>query len=512
MDITLNKQSEAALHALEYGRGVLVILGPAGTGKSTLLDYFRLHTQRKSVVVAPTGIAAVNVMGETIHSFFKFKPDVTVKEAKELGRRAGAKRVQFFQSLDLLIIDEISMVRADLLDCIDTYLRQLLEPALPFGGMHVACIGDVYQLPPIVTRGESEFWESYKTPYFFSSKVMEEVLGGAYPFALEELTQVYRQEDGEFRELLHRVRRRRNSTEDFHRLKGRVAEPESEHVLHITATNKQADARNKHCLEMLPGEEVVFYADTSGDLDVRRFPSPDELILKKGARVMLTNNHMEGKWVNGSLGKILSIDQEFELVEVELENGRKVKVEPHTWEIHRTVLDDDDGKIKREVVGSYSQLPIRLAWAVTVHKSQGKTFERAHVDLGRGAFAHGQAYVALSRVTSLEGLTLARPLRDQEILMDERLDSWVNRMRMVHARSVLSEEEKEKRIRKAVEKGKPMTFDYLCSPYDLISFKVQPLSIKKQKNSSGTFVALRAKDTRSGKSETFNLSRILLDR
>lgn len=424
--IEINPQFARALALLEKGERHLFITGKAGTGKSTLLEHFRANTSGTPVILAPTGVAALNVGGETVHRFFRFRIDVTPEGVRASRRKP--RNAALYRSLTSVVIDEASMLRADLLDCVDAFLRRHgPRPKRPFGGVQMVFVGDLYQLPPVVTRDEREIFRTlYETPYFFSARAFD-----GLRIEVVELEKVYRQRDASFVELLNRVRNRTAGREDIGRLNERLdpgfEPPDDLFCVTLTTTNANADGINAARLEALPGPLRTSHADVSGDFDRKHYPAATALSFKEGAQVMMLNNDSDGRWVNGSVGAVESAgpwESGGGRVLVRLrDGGNVVEVGPHTWEVIRFVLDG--GAIVPEPVGRFTQLPFRLAWAVTIHKSQGKTFDRVVIDLERGAFATGQTYVALSRCTSFEGIVLRRPVRPGDILTDARIHGFL---------------------------------------------------------------------------------------
>jgi ATP-dependent exoDNAse (exonuclease V) alpha subunit len=419
--LTIDDEFAHALTRMDEGYRPLYLTGRAGTGKSTLLQVFREATTKNVVVVAPTGVAAINVGGVTIHSFFRFPPrPVSTSEIRRLKDRS------MYQSLDALIIDEISMVRADMLDGIDHFLR-LNGPSSkhPFGGIRVIMVGDLFQLPPVVASGpEQEFLRRrYATPFFFSSNVL-----GSTGAEILELQRVFRQHDPHFVRLLNAIR---GNAADLHvldelnqRYLPDFSPPPDEAWIALTGTNGAAEAINRSQLQRLHGREFVFRASASGRFENQKrtsFPAPGDLKLREGAQVMFVRNDTDRRWVNGTMGTIRSLSDDDIEVEIGGPHGPSEFVEPETWEMYEYVFDAKEGRIEAEVAGEFRQYPLRPAYAITIHKSQGKTFERAVIDLGRGAFAHGQTYVALSRLVDLKGLVLRRPLRPSDIIIDEHI-------------------------------------------------------------------------------------------
>ncbi len=422
MQLVKDEYFQNALSLLENATESLFLTGRAGTGKSTLLSYFMQNTKKNVVVLAPTGVAALNVKGETIHSFFHFKPGVTIEDAKKEAKRV--KNIAFYQSIDLIIIDEISMVRADLLDCIDIFLQTLLCTKKPFGALRMVFIGDLYQLPPVVSNEERLFFEElYETPYFFSAYVMKNL---KFCPLVVELGKIYRQNDETFISLLNSIRKNCITEEELNLLNKRAFLPCSdEGCLYLTTTNAAALKINEEKLGALEGNCCEFTAEIEGDFDRKASLGETILKLKPGAQVIFLNNHSEGLWVNGTLGRVTRVvaDQIF----VRMENGEEVKVKKFRWNLYKYGLDPQTKKLFQEEVGSFHQYPLKLAWALTIHKAQGKSFDRVILDLERGCFAHGQTYVALSRCRSLGGLFLKKPLKKSHIVMDQRVVQFLTR-------------------------------------------------------------------------------------
>ena len=402
-----------ARRLVEDGSRLVFVSGNAGTGKTTLIRYLQENMSLRHVVLAPTGVAALNAGGVTIHSFFRFPP--RIQDPDEL--RIPEDR-RLYQSLELLIIDEASMLRADMLDSIDAFLRACNEDFSPFGGVRVLLLGDMFQLPPVVTRAEREVLDErgYETPYFFSAACLM-----GLDIAHVELDEIFRQTDPEFVSLLNRVRVAEDTQGAIALLNAYCGEPGGDHDITLTCTNAAADAINGDQLRSLSSEERLFLGETEGKfgLDGDRLPSPLELRLKPGARVMFTKNDEEGRWVNGTLGTVTWLSGG--RIEVDIDGAGIHEVPRVTWQSYKYRLDRESDRIVADEVGHYTQYPLMLAWAVTIHKSQGKTLDRVLVDFGSGAFAPGQAYVALSRCRSLEGLRLARPLRASDVRCDPRI-------------------------------------------------------------------------------------------
>ncbi len=406
---------------LDAGCPLVFVSGNAGTGKTTLIHYLREQVHHRHVVLAPTGVAALNAGGMTIHSFFRFPPRIL-----DPGQVRPPADPTLYQRLELIIIDEASMLRADLVDGIDRFLRACHGDARPFAGVQLLLLGDLFQLPPVTSRAEGEVLEArgYAGPYFFDAFALEGL-------ALEhvELAEVFRQSDVRFVGLLDQLRLGEDMETAIAELNDRCCGESKGHEITLACTNQVADALNTEALAALPGEARLFLGQVEGgfNLDGDRLPSPLELHLKPGARVMFTKNDEDGRWVNGSLGTVTWISGS--RVEVEMADGGRREVERVSWQSYRYRLDRAKERIVAEEVGRYTQFPLMLAWAVTIHKSQGKTLGRALVDLGAGAFAPGQVYVALSRCRSLDDLRLARPLRAADIKYDPRVRGFYQRLR-----------------------------------------------------------------------------------
>jgi ATP-dependent DNA helicase PIF1 len=420
-EIVLTEEFQHALALLAEGEH-LFLTGKAGTGKSTLIRRFMAETDRSVVVVAPTGIAALNVDGYTIHRLFGFRTTTTLQDVRGGGYRPG-RFTKTLASLDTLIIDEASMVRGDVFDMLAAALERFgPSPGRPFGGVQIVLVGDLYQLPPVVTEGESGFFSStYETPYFFSANSFRRD-----DFPTVALTTVFRQlGDDRMTAILNEIREGVLLGHAQEQLNARTnpdfVPPEDEFWLTLAPTNRLVSARNRQQLERLPGDEVIHHARTSGDLSLFDPPADDVLRFKVGAQIMMLNNDQGGRWVNGTIGRIVDVgeDRYGLVVAVEFPDGDCEEVTPYTWEATRPVVDG--GALRREVIGTFSQLPFKLAWAITIHKSQGQTLDRLIVDLTGGMFSTGQLYVALSRCTSMNGLVLKRPVLPKDLKVDRRI-------------------------------------------------------------------------------------------
>ena len=417
--LELNEDYQYVLDLIELKGQNVFVTGRAGTGKSTLLKLIRDTSKKNVIVLAPTGIAALNVGGQTIHRFFKFpaKP-INFSDIKKL------KRNKIYKKMELLIIDEISMVRADLLDSIDLFLQRNRDNPYPFGGVQVVFFGDLFQLPPVVaSKEEATYFQTYyDSPYFFSSNIVK----GGLDIEMIELRKVYRQKNRHFLRLLEGIRLNQVDYDDLAELNERYLpgfRPKDQYIT-LSATNSKVNEINRKALDAIPHPEQVFMAKIEGDFNPKLFPTEAILPLKLGAQVMFIKNEQELKYVNGTIGQVVDLTSNQIKVAIEKDAGKKevISVEKHEWEILKyRISESNPDKIETEKVGSFTQYPLKLAWAITIHKSQGKTFDKVMIDLGRGAFEHGQTYVAFSRCRTLEGIVLKQKLRPRDILTDERV-------------------------------------------------------------------------------------------
>jgi len=507
--IEFNPKFRRALDLLENGRQHLLITGRAGTGKSTLLRYFMEQTARKAVVLAPTGVAAVNIGGQTIHSFFGFKPSITPQEVSQLTLPPSKERL--YRELEMLVIDEVSMVRADLLDCVDQFLRISRHARnRPFGGVQMAFFGDLYQLPPVVTRRERPAIESlYETPYFYSSQVFRQL-----NIALVELEKVYRQTDDRFLDLLDAIRSGSVTDADLTLLNSRCIpdfEPgPAEFYVQLTATNNLAEVTNQRQLARLRGRLYTFEGYLEGDFGEDHAPAPILLELKVGAQVMLVNNDPRGRWVNGTLGRVVRVvpgRRNEGVVIVELEGGEVVEVAPHTWELFEFYVQGR--QLQSRVIGRYTQIPLTLAWAVTIHKSQGKTFERVVIDIGRGAFAPGQVYVALSRCRTLEGIVLKRPIQKKHIWVDYRVADFLTKLHYRQAEEALPLAERRRVIQGAIRTGSALEVVYLKPGGERSRRVIMPIELGEFEYGGRWFEGVRAFCTSRQEERLFRLDRMV---
>ena len=427
---TNNKEFQDALQLITHTRQSVFLTGKAGTGKSTFLKYICNHTKKKYVVLAPTGIAAINAGGVTLHSFFKLPfrpmlpddPDLSLSHGRifEFFKYPKEKR-KIIAEVDLIIIDEISMVRADIIDCVDRILRVYSgNMRLPFGGKQLLFVGDVFQLEPVVPSDQKEILSLfYASPFFFSARVFKDI--NLVPI---ELQKVYRQTDSVFINILDRIRNNAARKQELDTLNGRYFpsfEPQNEDMYITLAIRRdQVDFINEKKLAELPGEEYVSVGKIEGDFPESSLPTQLNLSIKEQAQVIFIDNDYERRWVNGTIGMVSGIDENGN-VYVLLESGVEHLVEPTSWRNYKYKYNEKEKRIEEEIVGTFEQLPIRLAWAITVHKSQGLTFSRVVVDLTGGVFAGGQTYVALSRCTSLEGLVLKSKISSRDIFIRKEI-------------------------------------------------------------------------------------------
>jgi ATP-dependent exoDNAse (exonuclease V) alpha subunit len=421
--IKINSEFRRLLDFLEKEDDHIFLTGKAGTGKSTLLRLFVQTTGRKVVVVAPTGVAALNAGGQTIHSFFRFPPRLLDQsQIKTLRNR------KIYEKMDMLIIDEISMVRADLMDHIDYFLRINRQDARPFGGVRLLMIGDLFQIPPVVPREEGQYLaqQGYETPYFFSANVWQRDAG----FQYVELYEVFRQRHLGFIKLLDQIRDGEADYDLLEELNARVAtsEPPRPYIT-LTAFNKVAVEMNRQRLQEIVSPAMHYTGKIEGMFPEQITPSPIQLEFKIGAQVMILKNDPEQAYVNGSIGVITKMEKDNITVFLdEMGKEKEVKIERHEWEINKYDIAPDN-QITTKKIGSFTQFPLKLSWAITIHKSQGKTFDRIYVDLGKGAFAPGQTYVALSRARTIDGVFLRRPMTPKDIFIDPAIVEAVSQMK-----------------------------------------------------------------------------------
>jgi tetratricopeptide repeat protein len=429
-----NEEMQKALQIIQFTRRSLFLTGKAGTGKSTFMRHIAATIKKKHIILAPTGIAAINAGGSTLHSFFKLPFHPLLPTDKRYSARNirdtlkyNGEKTKLLREVELIIIDEISMVRADIIDFIDKvlriYNRNMREP---FGGKQLLLVGDIYQLEPVIKEDERQLLRPfYPSCFFFDAHVFREM-----QLIAVELKKVYRQRDAQFISLLDHIRTSQVSDTDLRLLNARVnAEIGTEEGrLSITLSGRRdtVDYINEKQLNTLPDQPTIFYGHIEGEFPESSLPTPIELEVKTGAQVLFIKNDKERRWVNGTLGTIIGFgDEEDGIIYVRTEDGRDFDVEREIWSNVRYTFNEKEQKIEEEEIGSYQQFPLRLAWAITVHKSQGLTFNNVKIDFTGGVFAGGQTYVALSRCTSLQGISLQEPIRRENIFVRTEVTNFV---------------------------------------------------------------------------------------
>lgn len=495
---TQNKEFQDALNLIQYTRQSVFLTGKAGTGKSTFLRYICEHTKKKHVVLAPTGIAAINAGGSTLHSFFKLpfypllpdNPDFSLQRGRihEFFKYTKPHR-KLLEELELIIIDEISMVRADIIDAVDrilrVYSRNLREP---FGGKQILLVGDVFQLEPVVKGNEREILNRfYPTPYFFSARVFNQI-----DLVSIELQKVYRQTDATFVGVLDHIRNNTVGATDLQLLNTRygtqIEESEADMYITLATRRDNVDHINDKKLAELPGEPVTFSGEITGDFPESSLPTSQELVLKPGAQIIFIKNDFDRRWVNGTIGIISGFDPFEETLYVITDDGKECDVKRESWRNIRYKYNEEKKQIEEEELGTFTQYPIRLAWAITIHKSQGLTFSRAVIDFTGGVFAGGQAYVALSRCTSLEGIQLKKPVSRADVFVRPEIigfaERFNNRQAIDRALKQAQADVQYAAATKAFDKGDFDTFlneffKAIHSRYDIEKPVVQRLIRKK---------------------------------
>ena len=450
-----NSELQKALQIIQFTRRSLFLTGKAGTGKSTFLRYIAATTKKKHIILAPTGIAAINAGGSTLHSFFKLPfhpllPNDSRYNARNIREtlKYNSEKRKLLREIDLIIIDEISMVRADIIDFIDKvlriYSRNMREP---FGGKQLLLVGDIYQLEPVLKEEDRQLLRPfYPSSFFFDAKVFQQ-----FQLVSIELTKVYRQTDLVFINILDHIRTSKIERSDLMQLNKRVgAELEREDsLLAITLSTRRdtVDYINERHLNELPGDPTVFYGEIEGDFPESSLPTPIELEMKTGAQILFIRNDKEKQWVNGTLGTVIGFgDEEDGIIYVRTENGLDCDVKREIWENVKYTFNEKEQKIEEQEIGTYTQFPLRLAWAITVHKSQGLTFNNVKIDFTGGVFAGGQTYVALSRCTSLEGISLKEPIRKDEVFVRPEVQNFArnyNNQNIISSALMQSKADKE---------------------------------------------------------------------
>lgn len=430
-----NTELRNAWEFVEHTGKSIFLTGKAGTGKTTFLRTVKEKSKKQMVVVAPTGVAAINAGGMTIHSFFQlplspYVPGANVKNVFEFGK----EKRKIMASMDLLVIDEISMVRSDLLDAIDSVLRRYRNHYKPFGGVQLLMIGDLAQLTPVVTPEDEELLRPYyDTPYFFGSKALQQT-----DYVTIQLEKIYRQTDQQFVNILNHVRDGLPTADDMltlHRRYNPTFKPKPEEgYIRLTTHNRMADEYNDHEMERLKAKPFTYTAEVEGNFPLMSYPTSHDLTLKEGAQVMFIKNDMDGKYYNGKIGRVVELGKDCVKVVCTGEENA-IEVTPQEWENAKYTVNPQTHEIETDVQGVFRQYPLRLAWAITIHKSQGLTFDRAIIDAGH-SFASGQVYVALSRCRSLDGLVIASTIDNTAIINDERVNNYIAHQGEEAARSV----------------------------------------------------------------------------
>lgn len=458
---TENREQMYAFELIAHTNSSFFLTGRAGTGKTTFLRNVQKMTNKRFITVAPTGIAAILANGETVHSFFGLPLDVC--EPETFGNMSKSK-IAALRSADTIVIDEVSMLRCDIVDAIDCTMRRVLRRSQPFGGKQIVFVGDMFQLPPVVRTGEEREYlrDLYGANEFFFYKSRAVELMNLVKI---EFKKIYRQNDKEYLNILENVRFNNVTTKDLRRLNSRVCEPEKEEmVITLTSINRTANDINRSKLSEIDGKEYVYEGEIKGKFDLNKLPVEKTLAFKVGAQVMFVRNDQYKRWVNGTLGRIEKLDDD--AITVVLENGKSFEVERCIWDSVVYEYDRNERRLKKEVVGTFTQFPLKLAWAITVHKSQGMTFDKMSLNLSWAMFAEGQLYVALSRLRSLGGLYLSSPLYRNSVRTNEEIIRYAQEYNNEHC--INNEIENGRAVYDLLRMGE---FDKAAKEYLLLALK-----------------------------------------
>jgi len=497
--------AEKALDLMENSNKNIFLTGKAGTWKSTLLMYFLEKSNKNIAILAPTGVAALNIWWSTIHSFFGFAPTITIKKAKQEAKYQIWDPK--FTELDAILIDEISMVRADMMDCINEFLKIVRESKKAFGWAQLIMIWDLYQLPPVVTSREKEFFQKeYDSPYFFDAKVVQQKW---FDMEFIELEKVYRQSDKAFIDILNAIRTKTLEDKHIKMLNRRISKDIdlSEWMIYLAGTNSQVDIINNQYLDKISKPIASFVAKTKWDINPKQFPTDIELILKEWSQVMFVANDTDGRWVNGTLWKIKKIKKNEILVKIY--GWEDVEVGLHTWRVGQFEYNPGKKRLDAHIVGTFSQIPLTLAWAVTIHKSQWKTFDNVIIDLSSGIFAHGQTYVALSRCRSLEWIKLTCEIKTWHVRLDYNVVKFLTQFQYNKANKIFSIEQKIELIENVIKKKWRVQMTYLKSK-DIKSRRIfEPYEIWKMEYNGVYFLWVSGYCHTRWEERVFRVDRIL---
>lgn len=423
-EICLGEEQGKVYEKMEYTNDNLLITGKAGTGKTELLKYFKKNTKKKVILLSPTGIAALNAGGQTIHSLFRF--DFGVQEKETINKEWFKHSNDMLKVVDTIILDEVSMIRPDIFEAVDLVMRNVRKCVLPFGGVQIICIGDLFQLPPVIT--DKEVYRCLKDIYggtlFFNAPSFKEA-----DFKIYELSHIYRQKESNFIDILNKIRVGNITLDILETLNKNVITSDNiDHTVTLTTTRAASDTINNRKLDELPGEEFIYTAKVEGNIDKSSYPADYEIHLKVGAQIIMLANDIDGRWVNGTLGIITDLSANS--IQVKIDDIDYL-IDKKTWKKYKYKYDAQSKSITQEIDGEFKQFPLKLAWAMTIHKSQSKTYKSVLVDLGSGAFETGQVYVALSRCTSLEKLYLKRPIKASDIKINTEVVDFMKNAKVL---------------------------------------------------------------------------------